>query len=311
MKAAEKAAVAIVVSFFVVIGLVALAAVVGSGGDGRAKTVRVPTSLTIYVQNFDPAFVSDATVRDDIPAWEAAANGAFRRVWRTPKLRLVFVPRGRRVPRGAEVLQITANGPVEGAAAYHTQNIGRAAIVVYAGIDDAYGVSLSVAATHELFERLGDGPTSMINQGWPVDNFTVSHGQFQEPDFVPVPRGQLLINEVCDPVEDFHYVLRSRTGRPVWISDWVTPNYFNDHSTMPAGVPQFDFLGLVQSPLEVLPGGYQSLYVIDLKVFKPEGGYTLYTGWLSLTNFGRRADRAWLAGDHGRVVPFSRMRKAG
>jgi hypothetical protein len=172
-------------------------------------------------------------------------------------------------PAWREVLQITANGPVEGAAAYHTQNSGRAAIVVYAGIDDAYGVSLSVAATHEIFERLADGPTSMINQGWPVDNFTVSDGQFATRTWSRSRSGQLLINEVCDPVEAFHYVLKSATGKQVWISDWVTQNYFNDQATMPAGVPQFDFLGLVQSPLEVLPGGYQALYVIDLPVFAP------------------------------------------
>lgn len=282
-------------------------------GGSHTKTVDVtkpaPAGLTIYVQNFDPSFVSDATVKDDIPVWEQAANGAFRRTWHTPKLQLVFVARGHSAPRGAEVLQITANGPVDGAAAYHTQNDGRAAIVVYAGIDDAYGVSLSVAATHEIFERLADGTTSTINQGWPVDNFTVSHGQFQSPDFIPVPRGQLVLNEVCDPVEAFHYVLRAADGRQVWISDWVTQNYFNDENETPAGVGHFDFLGLTQAPLEVLPGGYQSLYVIDFPVYQPDGSTVIYTGWLSLTNFQRAADKAWLAGDRGKVVPFGRLHR--
>ena len=273
----------------------------------RWRVTQDRNALTIYVQNFDPAFVRDSVIKDDIPAWEAAANGAFRRVWNTPKVRLVFVPRGHSAPRGAEVMQITANGPVDGAAAYHTQNIGRAAIVIYAGIDDAYGVSLSVAATHELFERLADGTTSIINQGWPVDSFTVNRGQFESPDSVAVPTGQLLINEVCDPVEEAHYVLHSPTGKPVWISDWVTQNYFNDHSTTPAGVPEYDYLGLVQSPLEVLPGGYQSMYVIDWLV--TDGDHTFnYTGWISLTNFSRKADRAWLAGDHGKVIPFSKLK---
>lgn len=288
------------------------AGIVGAtlGSSTKVETVSAadPSTLMVYVQNFDPGFVSDATIKADMPVWERAANGAFRQTWHTPKLKLVFVPRGESAPRGAEVMQFTANGPVRGAAAYHTQNSGRAAIVVYAGIDDAYGVSLSVAATHEIFERLADGTTSQINQGWPVDNFTVSHGQFASPDFVPVPTGQLLINEVADPVEAFHYVLHDAKGRPVWISDWVTQNYFNDESNTPSGVPHYDFMGLVQSPLEVLPGGYQSIYVIDFQVFRPDGSVFYYTGWLSLTNFRTVADKAWLAGERGKVVPFGSLK---
>lgn len=282
--------------------VVALGAYVS--GNTTASTVESP-ALSIYVQNFDPAYVRDSVIRSDIPAWEAAANGAFRKVWNTPKVKLIFVPAGHPVPRGAEVMQITANGPVNGAAAYHTQNAGRAAIVVYAGIDDAYGVSLSVAATHELFERLADGTTANINQGWPVDNFTVSHGQFRNPDLVPVPVGQLLINEVCDPVEEAHYVLHDAQGHAVWISDWVTPDYFNDQANPVADVPEYDYLGLVQEPLEVLPGGYQSIYVID--IFLPNGDP--YTGWVSLTNFSKAADRAFLAGEKGKVIPFASMRR--
>ena len=294
----------------VLLGALALVAF-GGNSTAPAATPAKPAdldALTIYVQNFDPAYVRGSVIRDDIPVWERAANGAFRRTWHTPKLHLVFVPRGKHVPRGAEVLQITANGPVDGAAAYHTQNAGRSAIVVYAGIDDAYGISLSVAATHEIFERLGDGTTANINQGWPVDYFTVSHGQFETPDYVQVPVGQLMINEVCDPVEAFHYVLKSKTGKAVWISDWVTPNYFNDHAETPDGVPQFDYLGLVQSPLEVLPGGYQALFVIDFQIIDPFGHPYLYTGWISLTNFARKADKAWLAGEHGKVIPFGNLK---
>lgn len=280
-------------------------AALSSGSTAAKPRTSEPPTLSIYVQNFDPSFVSNAVIRSDIPIWEAAANGAFRKVWNTPKVKLVFVSRGKSAPRGAEVLQFTANGPVQGAAAYHTQNDGRAAIVVYAGIDDAYGVSLSVAVTHELFERLADGTTANINQGWPVDNFTVSQGQFADPMMVPVPRGQLLINEVCDPVENAHYVLRNAEGGEVWISDWVTPNFFADRANMPPGVPEYDYLGLVQTPLEVLPGGYQSIYVIDFSL--PNG--SMYTGWLSLTNFRNAKDSAFIAGDRGKVVPFSRLKR--
>ena len=66
-------------------------------------------------------------------------------------------------------------------------------------------------------------------------------------------------------------------------------------------------LALLASVFEVLPGGYQSIYVIHYQMYTPDGVGFYYTGWLSLTNFTRKADRAWLAGEHGKVIPFSRL----
>jgi hypothetical protein len=257
---------------------------------------REPT-LTIYLRNFDPKHLSDRAIRDAIPAWQAAANGRFRRVWSTPRVRLVLT---KNPPAGAIVADFTNRGPVSGALAYHTENEGRSAIVVYVGADDYYGYSDSVSFTHELFELLADRATSSINQGWPFPYFTFDRGQFAQPELFQMPTGQLFINEVCDPVEASHYTLHGKAGEPVWISDWVTPNWWNDEQTMPAGVPQFDAMGLVQQPFTILRGGYASLYVIDF--FLPTGG--LYTGWLQATNF-RGAGRdpgGYMDDTRGRVL---------
>jgi hypothetical protein len=71
------------------------------------------------------------------------------------------------------------------------------------------------------------------------------------------------------------------------VDQWVTPNFFNDEQVMPAGVPEYDAMGLVQQPLTILPGGYQSLFVVD---FYASPDMPSYTGWLSVTNF-RHAGR--------------------
>lgn len=259
-----------------VAGAVLLSALLLLFGGGKNSD----PALTIYVRNFDPVHVSDRTIRADIPAWEVAANGVFRQVWHTPRVRIVLLAAGTQAPGGAIEADFTNRGPVKGALAYHTQNKGRPAIVVYAGADDYYGYSDSVSFTHEMFELLADEHTASINQGWPFPYLTLDQGQFGEPDILQTPPGQLLINEVCDPVEAFHYSV----GK-VWVSDWVTPNYFNDEQSMPDGVPTYDYMGLVQQPLTVLRGGYQSLFVVD---YMTETGP--YTGWVSVTNF-RHAGR--------------------
>lgn len=241
--------------------------------------------LAVYVRNFDPVHISDRNIRDSIPAWEHAANGVFRQVWHTPEVRIVLLPHGAQAPQGAIEADFTNRGPVQGALAYHTQNNGRPAIVVYAGADDYYGYSDSVSFTHELFELLADEHTAAINQGWPVDQITLDRGQFAAPRLLDVPVGQLFINEVCDPVEADHYTLTGAHGRKVWVSDWVTPNWFNDEQQMPAGTPEYDYMGLVQQPLTIRKGGYASVFVVDF--ITSQGPYT---GWVSVENF-RRAGR--------------------
>ena len=266
---------------------VLVATACGVTGSSRSTPAKKSASaqsngtLTIYIRNTTASGETDQQIRRAIPAWEAAANGRFRQVWHTPRLDLIFIGQ-RQEPRGTIAAVFGKKGPVKGALAYHTQLNGTPRIVVYSGVGDYYGYSNSVSFTHEMFELLGDEHTASINQGWPVSVFTIDHGQFANPDYLPVPPGQLVINEMCDPVEAQHYVLNH-----TWISDWVTPNFFNDEQVMPAGVPEYDAMGLVQQPLTILPGGYQSLFVVD---FYASPDMPSYTGWLSVTNF-RHAGR--------------------
>jgi hypothetical protein len=199
---------------------------------------------TIYVRNVAPLFISDAEIQKDIPAWEASANVDFAPVWHTAQVKLVFIGR-RSAPQGASTATFTSKGSVKNALAYHTVSRGAPAIVVYAGVADYYGYLNSVSFTHELFELLADHETSIANQGVPYAPVTVVGGRsfFQPP-------GTVWINEVCDPVEAFHY---ERDG--VAISDFISPNWFNDEVN-----GSYDYMHLVQQPFTILKGGYAQFW---------------------------------------------------
>ena len=199
----------------------------------------------IYVRNVAPQYISDAEIRNDIPAWEAAANRDFAPLWHTTRVRLVFIGRAA-VPRGAMSAVFVDKGNVKGALAYHTVTAGVPQIVVYAGTDDYYGYSNSVSFTHELEETLADPTICATNQGYPYPQINVQGGatQLQAP-------GTVWAQEVSDPVEALSYPRPGANGRPVAISDFVTPDWFNDEVNGP-----YDFMRAVQAPFTVLVGGY-------------------------------------------------------
>lgn len=198
---------------------------------------------TIYVRNVATHYISDATIRKDLPAWQSAANHQLARYWHTAPVRLRFLGR-KQAPKDSMVALFKQKGPISQALAFHEVLLGSPAIVVYAGTDNYYGYSNSVSFTHELFELLADPTISQTNQGYPYPYFYVGTNQFtQNP-------GTVWSNEVADPVEKYVWRL---DGVP--ISDFVTPNWFNDHVTGP-----FDFMGVVQSPFVIAKGGYACFY---------------------------------------------------
>lgn len=138
-------------------------------------------------------------------------------------------------------------GPIQGALAFHEVARGVPAIVVYAGTDDYYGYSNSVSFTHELFELLADPSISITNQGYPYDWFYVGKHQF------PQLAGTIWSNEVADPVEKYAYRING-----VQISDFITPNWFNDHVN-----GGFDKLGVIQEPFQIAKGGYACFFTGD------------------------------------------------
>ena len=207
---------------------------------------------TLYIRNIAPQYISDATIRNDIPAWEASANRDFAPLWHTAQVKLVFIGRGH-APRGAMSAIFVSKGDVQGALAYHTTTAGAAQIVVYAGTADYYGFSNSVSFTHELEEMLADPTISVTNQGWPYDwiNVVTPDGIRQDSQ----ARGSVWAQEVSDPVEAYSYSRRGADGSPVAISDFITPNWFNDEVSGP-----YDFMHLVQSPFTILIGGYAQFW---------------------------------------------------
>ena len=205
------------------------------------KVVQRGTVETIYIVNHAPGSISDRAIRHDIPAWEQAVNQDFAPVWHTAQVRLLLVSKA---PAGALSALFEKSGPIQGALAFHEVSRGRSAIVVYAGVGNFYGYSNSVSFTHELFELLADPSISITNQGYPYPYYTVSQQQF------PMMPGTIWANEVCDAVEAYAYRIHG-----VAISDFITPNWFNDH--VQGG---YDWLGVVQEPFTITRGGYSQFW---------------------------------------------------
>lgn len=249
---AKREGIGLIAAMVAVIG-VALGGIVAFQGSSTPP----PKAETIYVQDNDSADWSRAAVKRDIPAWERAANGYFSKVWRSEKVDIKLLAPGQNAPKGSFVARIVKNGPVQGALAYHTVYRGVPSIVVYAGVGRFYGYSNSVSFTHELFEVLADPNISTINLGWPDPTIYVG----QKAHHIVGIGNFAWINEVCDPVEAYEY-----TDHGVQISDWVTPNWFNDQVKGP-----IDYLGVLKHPQQVARGGYAQFFYLG--------------GWFAVTNF--------------------------
>ena len=250
---------------------VAAVAFIGFGIFGFATTISPPASPpqrgmeTIYVVNKAPQYISNKTLRRDIPAWEAAANKDFAPVWHTPQVDLRLVTKA---PAGSMYAVFKNKGPVQGALAFHDENRGQPGIVVYAGTGDYYGYSNSISFTHELFELLADPTISVTNQGYPYPYYQIGSTAISQ-----LP-GTIWAQEVSDAVESYAY---RKDG--VSISDFVTQNWFNDHTKVPRRSGQYDYMGVVQAPFTIARGGYSQ--------------YWNGLGWQLVENFkhaGRDAD---------------------
>lgn len=265
-----------------VAGLLLLGMGVGFAlNPAKAKTVRVPTPIgreTLYIRNLAPQYISDKLIENDIPAWQRAVNVDFARFWHSTQFQLVFIGR-RSAPAGAMSAVFVRKGPVQGALAYHDTERGNAPdITVYAGTGDYFGYDNSVSFTHELEELAADPVVSFVNQGYPSDYFYLQKSNGDIEQHYSSALGWF--NEVSDPVEEDSYVRPGFDGRPVRISDFVTPAWFND----PVG-GRYDFMGLCQQPFWIRPGGYAQFLSAD--------------GWALVSNFrsSHPADRGFLKGD--------------
>lgn len=214
---------------------------------------------TIYVRNVS-SFVSDAEVRNALPAINAAAHDDFAPVWHIDA-NLVFIGTSE-APVGASTITIVDKGPVKGALAYHELVNGVPDSIVYAGTSRYYGFAWTVGLTHELWEQLADVPAG---------SGAVSTMQD--------PTGRIWAQEIADPVESDAdaYPRSGADGRAVLISDFITQKWFGALTSGP-----YDFANHVQQPLQIDPGGYAQWW----------DGWN----WNVIDNFRGARDRGFLVG---------------
>src|SRR5262249_16767163 len=140
-----------------------------------------------------------------------------------------------------------------GALGYHdTTPDGLPQGKIFAASDMQYGLAWSVTASHELLEMLAD---PYINLAATV--FPGNHGAYMS----------LYAYEVCDPCEldSEGYEIDG-----VLVSDFVYPTWFEPFWA--AESKRFDYLSKISKPLQLLPGGYISVY----DVLYGEGWTQLY-----------------------------------
>jgi hypothetical protein len=201
-------------------------------GPDAAQAATRAHRPTIYVQNTSTV-ISNALIRDALPAFQAAVSEDFEPIWNTDA-KLIFIGQ-RKAPAGGWTLSVSdySDGSALGYHYVTVDNVPYGRVFAHTILN--YGESWEVVFTHELFEMLADPHVSRTE--WSGLNFYYL--------------------EVADPVEDWHYAYyrRSLTNQLVQISDFVTESWYVIGAPGP-----YDFKGYVKHPLQLLPGGYVSVY---------------------------------------------------
>jgi hypothetical protein len=211
------------------------------------------------------AVVNQSTVvKDaDASAWTDAlqiqVSRDFFPVWGVDA-KLTYLPNGKNAAAGNWVLAILDNADQAGALGYHDitpDGLPLGKVFAKTTIDD--GGAVSVTASHELLEMLGDPDINLTAE---LDDGSGSPSKFYA-------------YEVCDACEDdqFGYKINS-----VLVSDFVYPAYFE--SFRKANSTQFDQGNKITAPFTLLAGGYMG--VLDLA--------NLSEGWQQVT--ASKSDRA-------------------
>jgi hypothetical protein len=178
--------------------------------------------------------VSDAQIRAMLPALQKQIIRDFAPLWGIDA-RLTFAEQ----PKfGAMVVYIKDRSDEPGDLGYHYTEQGLPVTNCFAVDDmsDGAGIDgLTTTLSHELLEMLADANANLYADGFYYD----ARGK-QRPALVGY--------EVCDPVEADIYRVDG-----VAVSNFVCPDWFEPEH--PAG-GKFDFLGKVDAPFKLSPGGY-------------------------------------------------------
>lgn len=198
----------------------------------------------IYVR--DMSHLTDAQVKDAMTAFQAAIDKDFAPIWHV-HAKLVFIGAAE-APQGSWRIKLEDAVPCLFCAGFHEYTGGNVRAEVSAG------KGWQVTFTHELWEML-------------ADPYAGASGQ--DSRLLPVGDVKYIV-ETADPVEgdQFAYSRKTRAGRYVKISDFVTPEWF-DARTADGWVPirpggAWDFANHCTRPLQILPAGYQL-------IIKPDG----------------------------------------
>lgn len=190
------------------------------------------------------AVINESTVLTDseiipvVAALQKQVTNDFRPTWGTDA-DLMAIPKGTQVPGGSWWLVILDDSDQAGALGYHDlTSDGLPLGKVFAASDLKAGTSWTVTASHELLEMLADPDTDL----------TV----FVQSDKTA---GTLYAYEVCDACEDdgLGYSVDN-----VQLSDFVYPAWFETFRQ--PGSTQFDRMNHIQSPLQLLKGGYIGVF---------------------------------------------------
>ena len=204
----------------------------------------VPAPIVLAVTSRTRLY-RDRAVQAFAEALQVQIDRDYRPLWPDcPPVEVRFVPRTRKLDLKHWWLIFLENADQAGALGYHQLTAGGLPIgKAFVRTTLADGGIVSVTADHEALEMFGDPDIDRV------------FGPVAAPASwrLPLDPGPIVvIGENCDATEDdrFSYSIDS-----VKLSDFVTPAWFDPAA--PVGT-KFDFLGLCQTPLELLPGGYIS-----------------------------------------------------
>ena len=200
---------------------------------------QTPT-IQISVIN-ESTVLADADVTPVVAALQKQVTNDFRPVWGTDA-ELTIVSKGTQPANGSWWLVLLDDSDQANALGYHDLTteglpIGK----VFVASDLKGGTAWTVTASHELLEMLGD----------PNINLTV----FVENSNTA---GVLYAYEVCDACEDdsLGYQIDN-----ILLSDFVYPSWFESFRT--EGSTQFDRVNKMQTPLQLLAGGYIGIFSVN------------------------------------------------
>ena len=195
--------------------------------EGRAQA----EPQIVYVVN--ESSVPSYKLEDALPAFQAAIDDDFGPSWNAyAQLQLVAV-----APAASWVIELLDTPVCMDCGGYHELRGGAPHAVVGARVK---GANWEQVFTHEMFEMLADPYVDRASY--------VAHCHFGT-----CISGDMYAVEPADPVEAtrFSYRKTSPYGRPVVISDFVTPNWYNGQVG-----GKLDFVGAVKRNHQLLSGGY-------------------------------------------------------